>query len=570
VTIRRDADHDAVCQATGRHILVTAPPGTGKTFLSVRLAGQLSLDLDAVERVLLVTFSNQARSQLEREAADQLTPHVRARVEVVNYHGFFRREVWANRRALGLPLETRIGTSRRRLEALAAVDREAVEQLRRQEGLLDSFAEQRFERFRDDRTPEEAVRERLLAVVTAQHRAGTLVFDDLGALFWTLLQSYPMLDAAYKQRYSVVIADEHQDASELQDSVVRRLAQKRLVIFADPMQLIYGFRGSKPERLKRHLEEADQKLELRTPHRWHGDDPCGRWLFAVRRRLLGEPDATPTPGSVVCLRTRYFNQMKARAKEQAASALRDGMRSVAVLAVLGQEVRDLRSYLSRSGLYPRQLGGSDDFEEAHEEIEQLPSLVEVGDIAHRALERVASLVPTLDKNTISSIKGRLRPRAIDLAGRLGAEARELLATLGSLYEHGACHYFSSVAAALDTCVARGHHLPRVEAVRAIRSAADGSSRAASLEVALARYSEHVATASQTAVRPSRGLYVMTVHQAKGKEFDAVVIFHASERTLPDTEESRRLFYVALTRASRRWRVIAPQDRASPLLRYLWP
>jgi hypothetical protein len=38
------------------------------------------------------------------------------------------------------------------------------------------------------------------------------------------------------------------------------------------MQLIYGFRGSRDERLQRHRDECDQEFELRTPHRWHGSD----------------------------------------------------------------------------------------------------------------------------------------------------------------------------------------------------------------------------------------------------------------------------------------------------------
>lgn len=62
---------------------------------------------------------------------------------------------------------------------------------------------------------------------------------------------------------------------------------------------------------------------------------------------------------------------------------------------------------------------------------------------------------------------------------------------------------------------------------------------------------------------------MTVHQAKGKEFDAVVIADAFNRFYRDDEESRNVFYVALTRATKSWTVIAPDhdNQASPLLRH---
>ena len=570
MTLRQDPDHDAVCQAEGGHHLVVAPPGTGKTCLSVRLAGTIAQTLRPYERVLLLTFSNQARTQLQHEAARQLPPEIRRQVEVANYHRFFRREVWAHRRALGLPLDVQIGTFRRRREALRVADAEAVEALRQHEGMLEAFAEQRFARFRDERAPNEDRRERLLAAVEHELRFGRLVFDDLGALFWALLERYPVLDGAYQARYPVVIADEHQDASELQDAVVRRLADRRLVVLADPMQLIYGFRGSKPERLQRHIDEADDQFVLRTPHRWHGDEQTGRWLLAVRARLLGEADASPTPASVETSYCRYFNQMKARVKAQAARAFHDGMNTVAVISAFNTEVRQLRTYLCREGMYPRQIGGGDDFEEAHEDIEQLPLLADPENVARHAVDRVAKLVPTLSNSTVETVKHRIAPTGVNLAGRLGVDARALLTALAPLYVHGSSAYFATVADCLDACAAR-HHLPRVEAVRALQVAADTFSEGeADLDSVLARYAESVAAAAQSAPRLGRGLYVMTAHQAKGKEFDVVIVVNAGDRQFPDTDEGRRLFYVTITRASKRWIILAPEDGASPLLRHLTP
>ena len=63
----------------------------------------------------------------------------------------------------------------------------------------------------------------------------------------------------------------------------------------------------------------------------------------------------------------------------------------------------------------------------------------------------------------------------------------------------------------------------------------------------------------------RGLFVMTAHQAKGKEFDAVVLADASERFWPDNDETRRLFYVVVTRPTSSWTIVAPNRRASPLI-----
>lgn len=570
MTLRADADHEAVCAAEGRHLLVVAPPGTGKTAVAVRVAGTIAPSLSPEARVLLVTFSNQARVQLEREAARQLSPELRRRVEVVNYHGFFRREVWAYRRALGLPLNAQMTSWRGRREALKAADAAAVAALDTFKGFLEAFAEQRFEPFHDERTPDEDTCARLLTTIDSEVRAGRVIFDDLGALFWQLLESYPVLDAAYRARYPVVIADEHQDASALQDALVRRLASERLIVLADPMQLIYGFRGSKPERLERHAQECDARFELHTPHRWHGQAAAGDWLLAVRARLQGEAVEAELPGEVKIVKSQYFNQMLPRVKGEAAAALNGGMDTVAVIAAFNSDVGRLRSYLCAQGLFPRQLGGGDDFEEARDAIEQLPLLGDASNLAVHAIERVATLVPTLKSGVVATVKTRLTATGVNLAGNCGAEAKSLLGALTPLYEQGPGSYFASVVGALDVCAANEHHLPRVEAVRALRATADtfGGGDEVTLEDVLERYAGSVAAAAQAAPRLGRGLYVMTAHQAKGKEFDVVIVVNCGKPQFPDDEEHRRLFYVAVTRGSRRWVVLAPTGDPSPLLRHL--
>ncbi|WP_145986109.1 UvrD-helicase domain-containing protein [Pseudonocardia sp. EC080619-01] len=248
---RADPEHDAVCASSAVHRVVVAPPGTGKTHLAVRLAGELTAtlplppvpDTTIGARVLLLTFSNQARSQLDREAARQLDPLARRRVLVSNYHSLFWGAVRAHRRALGLPPRLQIVSTRRRAAALAVAAPAAMEALKRRKVPLDGLAEHRYPAFQDGRTPPPEELDVLLKGIAVEHRAGRLVFDDLGALFWQLLEEFPALAEGYLARFPVVVADEHQDASALQDAVIRRLAAQTKVIRADPMQLIHGFRG---------------------------------------------------------------------------------------------------------------------------------------------------------------------------------------------------------------------------------------------------------------------------------------------------------------------------------------
>jgi superfamily I DNA/RNA helicase len=80
--------------------------------------------------------------------------------------------------------------------------------------------------------------------------------------------------------------------------------------------------------------------------------------------------------------------------------------------------------------------------------------------------------------------------------------------------------------------------------------------------------------------PIKGLYILTVHQSKGREFDHVIIPWLSGSGEPSQQaggrrqrirydfnrlEDRKLLYVAITRAKNRVTLVYPQDDPSPFL-----
>jgi DNA helicase-2/ATP-dependent DNA helicase PcrA len=67
-----------------------------------------------------------------------------------------------------------------------------------------------------------------------------------------------------------------------------------------------------------------------------------------------------------------------------------------------------------------------------------------------------------------------------------------------------------------------------------------------------------------------GVRLATVHRVKGREWPFVVLHDAGDEQLPhrlaeDLEEERRIFHVAVTRASRRVTVVAPRAAPSPFV-----
>jgi superfamily I DNA/RNA helicase len=570
--MRLDSEHEAVVACPERHQVIVAPPGTGKTFLSIRLAATIATTLPAHARVLLLTFSRQARSQLEREAARQLRREQRAQIEITNYHRLAWQAVMAYRRCLGLPDVLDVGSSKRRAAALRAACPEGFAAIKDHEGLVDSIAEHEFPALRDQRSPPPELCQRLLAVVAAEHREGRLVFDDLGALFWRLLEHHPTIARAYVERYPAVIADEHQDASRLQDALVRRLGTRRLVVLADHLQLIHGFRGADLERLRAHWRESDIQHELNTPHRWHGSRQEGDWLLALRQRLLERPGSASRPASLGIVRypaERGLNGALFHTRIEVLALRKGGHESIAVLVRNNRDLGRVRNHLLKHGLHPRQLGGPRDFEEAREDIEQLPLLVDAFSVVDHARKRLLAIVPSIPRNVVDQLERRLKPAGADHKNAK-PEAAALLACFDELYEHGADAYFHAMDRLLATCAQLGYHLPRADATAAIRRTAAALTRQVDLAQAVGTYSEQVLAVSHAVpARTDRGLFVMTAHQAKGKEFDAIVLYALDKRFWPDDgDEHRRLFYVAMTRATRSWRLIAPDADASPLLQLL--
>lgn len=562
VTFNADPDHEAVLSTASGRVIIVAPPGTGKTSLAVRLAAQSALTLPDHQRVLVLTFSNQARAQLEREAERVIAGPARRRIHITNYHRFFWRAVGANRAALGLPIEVRITSGARRRSLLRG---SAPASRRLPTGFpLEAAAELRHPAMRPVVLLAEADLETVLAVVEREHTAGRLVFDDLAALFWTLITRYPTVGQAYRERYPIVIADEHQDASGIQDAFVRWFGG-RLVLFADPMQLIHGFRGADSARLERHRSECDEEFELRTPHRWFGDPSTGQWLLGVRACLQGGPVPTKRPPNV---RVRLVDPrfvhgaMLAAARIAVRAAFAQGCRTVAVLAYQNNDVDRVRDYFCRHGMFPRQLGiRHASFDRLTEIPDELPGWTD-REVATKIVETLWDLVPGTAPAVRLQVLGRIKAAGVDVRGS-GADARLFLLAAEHGTRSGGAGFFLGVAVGLASLRAAGRHDPARDEARLYEAAAAAGP---DLEAQLAAFGRRLSIASHLAPRIERGLMTMTAHQSKGREFDGVVLYNATVADYPpEDDERRRLFYVAITRARRSWDIIAPQGQETPLL-----
>jgi DNA helicase-2/ATP-dependent DNA helicase PcrA len=109
-------------------------------------------------------------------------------------------------------------------------------------------------------------------------------FDDQKLRALKCLEASPSVLALVQRQFDEVIVDEFQDVNELDFAFVCLIAQKaRLVITGDDDQAIYGFRGCTPRyiiELEKHLGRAVESFELKRNYR------CPRNIVDHATRLI--------------------------------------------------------------------------------------------------------------------------------------------------------------------------------------------------------------------------------------------------------------------------------------------
>ncbi|XOQ45301.1 MAG: PhoH-like family protein [Clostridium sp.] len=262
-----------------RILLVEAPPGTGKTFTAVATAMNytyFNIKNNPMynKKVLILTFSKNAKAQIEKQL-DILNAHDvnwDKYVEITNFHSFFQKYVWAYSRYLGLKENLIIMSPKQRREALknklsfiSEYDGDDKEQYEWAESLLEGD----FRPLTYKGNVKPAVKklipykEDIKNVIKEINKEGYIGFSDIAYYMWELLQKSQALLKIIRNKYNLIILDEYQDSSDLQDKIIKKLIGKnnKAIFFADSKQMIYGWRGASSERLNNLLNDYKGEIE---------------------------------------------------------------------------------------------------------------------------------------------------------------------------------------------------------------------------------------------------------------------------------------------------------------------
>ena len=613
-----DRQRDAVTHTDGP-LLIIAGPGSGKTrVMAHRVAYLIGVTGVSPWKILGVTFTNKAAREL-LERCERLVGLGSNELQVRTFHGFCARVLRSDGENVGLQSDFTIYDSddqarviRRILEdididpkqfpprSVLAVISDAKNNLQSPEQLS-----KRTETYRDE------VMSRIYeAYEAALHRANAVDFDDLLSKTYTLLEGHPEILEKYQQRYEYLLVDEFQDTNPLQFQVARLLALKsrNICVVGDPDQSIYSWRHADPSNLtdfqstfnETKIVTLDQSYRSTQIILEAADSVIGNNDERMEKNLWTENDR----GSRITVAEAYNEEEEARLVLQATLELQEkhgiDRNEIAVMYRVNAQSRAFEVTCNREGIPYRLVGGVKFYD--RKEVKDILAFLSLiaNPAADAALERVINVpargisaksltelrrvalvnnVPILDVILdISRVKGGdEEPAAYGCT--LATRALNSIATFGDLITR-----LIEQSMALDTTELidlavertgygsmlredkeRGEE--RMENLQELRASAEQFS-GSDERGQLTDFLENVALVSDVdglqggddSEIDADAITLITLHQAKGLEYDAVFLVGLEDGMLPHSrsledpaqlEEERRLLYVGMTRARKR-------------------
>lgn len=594
-----EAQRDAV-EAVDGPVLVLAGAGTGKTkVLTTRFAHILLSGKAFPNQILTVTFTNKAAREMRERVAKILGQPVEG-LWLGTFHSIGARMLRRFADRVGLTSGFSILDTDDQLRLLKQVMEAARIDAKRwpPNALMAQIQRWKDKGYMPGQIPAsdstdfaDGRAEALYAAYQDRLRAlNATDFGDLLLLTVHLLKTDPEVLATYHRMFRYILVDEYQDTNLVQYYWLRLLAQahKNICCVGDDDQSIYSWRGAEIEnilkferdfpgakivRLEANYRSTAPILEAASHLIAHNEGRLGKTLRTGRNDDAGEPV------EIVAL---WDSEEEARMVGGRVESLwRSGhkLSEIAILVRAGFQTRAFEERLLTLGIPYRIIGGLRFYERAEirdaiaylrvltqpaddlafERIVNVPKRG-VGDGALRTLHEGARatslpLYATAEKLLAEGgFKGKLRDslRAL-LEGFDGwrdvLTAKGPVAALEAILEESG---YLAMWKADKSPDAPGRIDNLKELVRAL----------ADFET-LAEFLEHVALVTEVEEQAGDDkLSMMTLHGAKGLEFDTVFLPGWEEGVFPNQrsldeggnkslEEERRLAYVGITRARQR-------------------
>jgi DNA helicase II / ATP-dependent DNA helicase PcrA len=600
--------------------LVVAGAGSGKTRTVVHRVGHL-MEAHGVypTEILAVTFTNKAAAEMKTRVVDLVGPQA-SQIWVSTFHSSGVRILRAYGEAVGLRPGFVIYDDGDQLDVIKTVFagipsageinprylRSVIDKCKSNLWSPEDLAREGEEWMSG--MPKDIAVEGFRRYQNAMRRANAIDFGDLLSMVVELFRKEPEILDKIQQRAVFIHVDEYQDTNKAQYEFARLLAGKyrNLLVVGDPDQGIYSFRGADIQnildfqndyqdavvfRLEENYRSNARILEVANVLIAHNTERLEKVLRAVK------PDGEPV---------RFYRAPDHRSEAEFVAnriehlqATGANLDKIAILYRTNAQSRVLEERFLRSNVAYKLVGGTSFYD--RQEIKDILSLARLAinpddDIAiKRALKRpkrgvgdasISKLEDWARANRVSlfSAFGKA-DEILERGGKNAQEFHTLILELGEYAsEHTPSEFLKLAMDAsgylemlkTDKSETRAESEARLENLEELLVGAeewqkenDGNIEAYLDDAALLSSVDDARTKRENKGEPVPAVTFMTMHNAKGLEFEEVFIVGLEEGLLPHRssivepggiEEERRLFYVGITRAMDRLTMTMAESR----------
>ncbi|WP_338719941.1 UvrD-helicase domain-containing protein [Devosia sp. XK-2] len=603
---------DAVLSTEGP-LLVLAGAGTGKTrVLTTRIAHILSQRLAWPSEILSVTFTNKAAREMKDRIASLAGASVEGMPWLGTFHSISARILRKHAELVDLkPSFTILDTDDQIRLIKQLLEAENIDEKRwpaRQfAGMLDAWKNRGL-------LPKDvpAADSGYFANGKGgklyhdyQARLKTLNAADFGDLLLECIRLFrenPEVLAEYHAKFKYMLVDEYQDSNTAQYLWLRLLAQGKpaseanICVVGDDDQSIYGWRGAEVDNILRFETDFPGAKVIKLERNYRSTAnilKAASTLIAYNEGRLGKTLFTDIAegGEPISFTQVYDSEEEARTiGEEIEQYQRQGeaLNSMAILVRASFQMREFEERFITLGLNYRVVGGPRFYErkEIRDALAYLRLVAQPSD--DLAFERIINVPKRgLGDTTVNMLTATARHQQVPLlqAVRMMVETEDLKPKQRTTLR--------SLIGQFDNWAYRAESLPPYQLVEQILEesgymdmlSADKSvesqgrkenlkelSRSMEEFESLGGFLEHISLVmDRDSADSSDAVTIMTLHSAKGLEFDTVFLPGWEDGTFPSQrsmdesgraglEEERRLGYVGITRGRKRVRISAAQNR----------
>ncbi len=431
-------------------------------------------------------------------------------------------------------------------------------------------------------------------------RANAMDFDDLLYNINVLFRDFPEVLRKYQERFSYILVDEYQDTNFAQYLIVKKLAEahERICVVGDDAQSIYSFRGANIGNILKFQQNYSAaklfKLEQNYRSTQSVVNAANSLILNNKEQIKKHVFSEKEEGELLHVLNSFSDieesvQVAERIQYLSRSAGVD-YQNIAVLYRTNAQSRVLEESFRKFGIPHRIYGGLSFYQrkEIKNAIAYMRMVVNPND--EESLKRIINYPTrgigqtTIDKitdcamiHTISAWEIICDPLKYNLPINAGTAKKlnafkqmidtfvELSETLNAYELAETIIKTSGIAAdALSDKTTEGvsRYENLQELLNGVHEYVDQQTDAGVEHVAMSTFLSEVALLTdqdQDKDDDVNKVTLMTVHAAKGLEFDSVFVVGLEEELFPssmsiepkDLEEERRLLYVAITRAEKR-------------------